>query len=253
MNNESPPSDARRKLTRFEREEGLVRLLLDRLGQVDAKTSDPKAGGTETGVDVAAHLSDVRTIGIQVTEIDPFAEPGAARAQEKAIAVRVSGQLYGLFAQNDPVVVLNAVSRAVESKVKIAENHLFDGYDEVWLLVCAGVPECGAVASTVIPTRQISASDLNEKTNHLLKNSKYNQCFLFSILGSEQALYSWNNNSRWNKAVLLEDISESQGATFRDRLIEAARSLDHQEIDRLTDEEAKKTLSELRGSDTNQS
>ncbi len=149
----------------FKREETLVRHLLDRLGLGDAATDDPNMAGNETGVDVTVRLADLRTIGVQVTELDPYAVPGSARGQEKAIAKAASGRPYFMWGQNDPSVVLDAIARAITRKVEIAAKHSFDGYDEVWLLLCGGVPEHGAVVSTFVMTPWLSAGDLNSATD----------------------------------------------------------------------------------------
>ena len=124
----------------FKREQALVRYLLGRLHLGDAATSDPNVSGTETGVDVTVRLANLRTIGVQVTELDPYAVPGSARGQEKAIAKAASDRPYFMWGQNDPSVILDALARAITRKVGIAANHSFEGYDEVWLLLCGGRP-----------------------------------------------------------------------------------------------------------------
>jgi len=192
----------------FKREEALVRHLLDRLGLGDATTDNPNMAGDETGVDVTVRLADLRTIGVQVTELDPYAVPGSARGREKAVAKSASGRPYFMWGQNDPSVVLGAIARAITPKVEIAAKHSFDGYDEVWLLLCGGVPEHGAVVSTFVMTPWLSAGDLNSATDGLLQGSRYDRCFLLPILGAEQAFYPWDRASRWGKRVGLEDIGQ---------------------------------------------
>jgi hypothetical protein len=86
----------------FEREEALVEHLLRRSNLRCNALSDPNASGLETGMDVVAHLADGRTIGIQVTEIDPHVVPGKARAEEKRIAGQSQGSVYAMWTQNDP-------------------------------------------------------------------------------------------------------------------------------------------------------
>jgi hypothetical protein len=60
----------------FKREEALVRHLLDRLGLGDATTDNPNMAGNETGADVTVRLAGLRTIGVQVTELDPKCPSG---------------------------------------------------------------------------------------------------------------------------------------------------------------------------------
>ena len=232
----------------FEREEALVRHLLDRLGLGDATTDNPNMAGNETGVDVTVRLAGLRTIGVQVTELDPYAVPGSARGQEKAVAKSASGRPYFMWGQNDPSVVLGAIARAITRKVEIAAKHSFGGYDEVWLLLCGGVPEHGAVVSTFVMTPWLSARDLNSATDGLLQGSRYDRCFLLPILGAEQAFYPWDRASRWGKRVGLEDIGQVPREACVQNLMKAAQAGNWQEVDRLCDDECRKVLAEMRQS-----
>ena len=209
----------------FEREQALVRHLLDRLALGDATTDNPNAAGEETGVDVAVRIADGRIVGVQVTEVDPYALPGSARAQEKAVAQTAPGKPYG---------------------IGIAAKHSFDGYNEVWLLLCAGIPEHGAAVSTFVMTPWLSAEDLNSATDSLLQGSRYDRCFLLPILGAEQAFYPWSKSSRWEKRVKLDDIRDVPRAAYVDSLMKAAEAGDWREVDRLCDEECREVLTEMR-------
>jgi hypothetical protein len=120
----------------FERERNLVEHLLRRLSLGVASLFDPNAGGSETGMDVIVHLADGRAICVQVTEIDPHAEPGKARAEEKRIAGKGQDDVYGTWAQNDPQIILDALVRSIKRKAAIANRHSFSEVVEVWLLVC---------------------------------------------------------------------------------------------------------------------
>lgn len=232
----------------FKREDALVRHLLSRLSLGDATTDDPNAAGDETGVDVTVHLADLRTIGVQVTEVDPYAVPGSARGQEKVVAKTASGSPYFMWGQNDPSVVLDAIARSITRKVEIAAKHSFDEYDEVWLLLCGGIPEHGAVASIFLMTPLLSTVDLNSATDGLLRGSTYARCLLLPILGAEQAFYPWDRASRWEKHVRLVDISHVPRGTYVDSMMKAAESGNPQEVDRLCDEECWKVLAETRQS-----
>src|SRR5262249_53781412 len=146
------PSDGG-SMASFGREKTLVGHLLDRYRlRLQGEATNPNVVGQETGIDVALRLVDGRRIGIQVTEIDPWAVPGSSRAQEKAIAKMAPAKPYGMWGQNDPSVVLDAIAKIIKRKVEIAAGHSFDGFDEVWLLICAGVPEYGATVSTFVMT-----------------------------------------------------------------------------------------------------
>jgi hypothetical protein len=230
----------------FEREKSLVEHLLRRLGLDSDFLSDPNADGSETGMDVIAHLSDGRAIGIQVTEIDPHAETGNARAQEKRIAGKDQENVYGMWAQNDPQMILDSLASNIKRKTAIANRHAFSEVVEVWLLVCAGIPEHGAAVSTFVMTAWLSADDMNTACSSVLEESKYDRCFFLPILSAEQADYRWEKNSRWTKSVRLEDIRDIPRAAYVASLHKAAIAGDWQEVDRLCDEECKLVLSEMR-------
>jgi hypothetical protein len=234
----------------FEREKDLVRRLLDRR-RLHGEAINPNVGGRETGIDVVvrlAELADGQIVGVQVTEVDPYAVRGLARAQEKAMAKIAPAMPYFMWGQNDPSVVLNTVARIIKRKIEIAAKHSFDSFDEVWLLICAGVPEHGAVVSSFVMTPWLSAEDLNSATDSLLRGSKYNRCFLLPILGTERAFYSWNRTSRWEKFVQLEDICHVPREAHVNSLMKAAEAGNWQAVDLLCDEECRKVLAEIRQS-----
>ncbi len=181
-----------------------------------------------------------------MTEIDPFTAPGSARAQEKAIAKTAPAKPYGMWAQNDPSVVPCAIARTIERKVKIAARHLFNGIDEIWLLVCAGAPEHGAVVSTFVMTPWLAAEDLNAATDDLLSSSKYDRCFLLPILGAEQAFYQREKGRPRSKSVKLEDICDVPREAYVTGLMSSAQAGNWEEVDRLHDQECRKVLAEMR-------
>jgi hypothetical protein len=203
MTNRRLPED--RAAAHFEREKHLVELLMQRLGQPAHDYRDPNLdAGRETGADVLM-VSNGRRIGIQVTEMDTGHVQGRARAEEKK-AWRDSGlATYGAWAQNDPDKLLASVQRAVRRKVEIAERHSFDGFDAVWLLASGGLPEMGAVASTLIMSPWLNAAALDVVTfDCLARSKKYERAYLHCILGVERALYSWRRGGRWTKEVQQE-------------------------------------------------
>lgn len=230
----------------FEREEAYVRHLLARLGLSDAMTEYPKAAGKETGVDVTVRLADGRIVGVQVTEVDPYPQPGSARGREKAVAMTAAGRPYGVWGQNDPLVALGAIARAITRKVEIAAKHSFEGYDEVWLLLCGGIPEHGAVVSTFVLTPWLSSEDLISARTAFCGSRGMTGCFLLPILGAEQAFYPWGRASRWEKRVGLEDIRHVPREAYVHNLMKAAQSGNWQAVGRLCDEECRKVLAEMR-------
>jgi hypothetical protein len=232
-------------MANFEREKALVQLLLGRLG-LHGFLSDLNADGPETGIDVMVDAADDCTIGIQVTEADPHLEAGRARGREKRAAGTDTSKVYHGWAQNDLQIVLGSLSRSINRKVAIAARHSFASVGEVWLLICAGIPEHGAVISTIAMTPWLSAADLNRTTHSALQQSKYDRSFLLTILGAEQVLYRWERNCGWRKSVKLNDPFEAPREAYVDSLQRAAQAGDWQEVDRLCDEECKETLREMR-------
>jgi hypothetical protein len=231
---------------KYRREEDLAKRLLRRLRLDWHATSNPNACGKETGIDVLVVLNDGRTIGLQVTVLDPYPEPGKARAQEKRVA-DASPAGYGGFAQNDRQAYLDSLVRTIKRKTAIAERNSFEalGLAEVWLLVCAGIPEHGAVVSTFVNTPILREQDLEVATGGVLHKSKYNLCVFHPIQGAERALYCWQKHSVWKKTVLLDNIHEVPRAAYIDSLILAGATGD-QERDRLCEEEVSATLREMR-------
>lgn len=199
MINHKPAED--RAAARFEREKTLVELLMQRLGKPVDDLRDPNAlAGRETGADVLL-LCNGRRIGIQVTEIDTGRVQGHARAAEKKAFGDSGLATYGAWAQNDRDELLAVVHRAISRKVGIAQTHSFDNFDDVWLLVSAGVPEMGAIASTLIMSPLIDPAALDAATSDCLNRSKYRRAYLHCIVGVERALYRWQRDGRWTKEV----------------------------------------------------
>jgi len=230
-------------MSKFERETALVLHLLSRLELTAASISDPNSDGRETGIDALVQLTDNRTIGIQVTEVDPFVARGVTRAKEKKLSRSAPNKPYFMWGQNDRSAILNAVAHGIERKVQIAERHSFRFVDEVWLLICAGVPEHGAVASTFIMTPWLSADDMNLSTDHLLQASKYGRCFLLPILGVERSFYYWSKTARWRKSVQPDAASSGPREAYVQSLLSASSQ---QEFDLLVAEECQMILREMR-------
>jgi hypothetical protein len=233
---------------KFEREKGLVEHLLCRLALNAQSLTNPNACATETGIDVVAALRDGRNIGVQVTVVDPHRDSGKARAQERRVARGDRSAAYGGRAQNDCLVLRNSLVAAVKRKIAIAERHDLQelGFAEVWLLVCSGIPEHGAVVSTMALTPSLAEDDLERAVSRDLRESKYDRCFFLPLLGVERTLYSWEKGTAWKKSVLLDPITEVPREAYTKSLILAALADDQQMLDRLCEEEANTVLREYR-------
>jgi hypothetical protein len=222
----------------YPREEALVLHLVERLKLDLAKPPwNPNSSRFQSGADVTLLLSDGRLIGVQVNEIDPFARAGA-RGREKAQVRASASGVVGNYVQNDSVIALDSISRAIKRKACIRSSKT--QFNEFWLLLCAGVPD--APTSTFIPTAPLVASDLDTATRSLLLHSQYSECFLLPFLSIERAIYRWSKKEtgNWRKHVLLEEITLGAGdAEYVRELLRTGgkdRSVVHKRVREILDE-----------------
>jgi hypothetical protein len=213
----------------YAREEAFVLHLVEKLKLDLAKQPwNPNANKVESGVDVGLALADGRRVGVQVTELDPYPEPGA-RGRERAQARASASGVYVNYVQNDAGVILDAICRAIERKVRIIPAK--SEFSEVWLLLCVGLPD--APTSTFIPTAPLSAPDLDTKTTNQLLKSEYMDCFILPFFSTEQAIYRWSKNgtARWRKSVHLEEIPGGTGDAEYVRELLRTRGTDEGVVD----------------------
>jgi hypothetical protein len=228
----------------FAHEAPLVAHLLDRLHITpDAPLADPNTNG-ESGADVLAIIGG-RRIGIQVTQIDnAYSLPDAAgpitgHGAEKRLAN--AQQPYAGFAENDPAKIVANIAAALHPKAL----HRVTGFDELWLLVAAGVPENGGVISTFILSAHLPLDKLDAATTPDLMQSSYSRAFLLPVLGVERALFEWAKPSGpWSLHVEQDAIPSLSFAELVASARDAAQSGD---LDAWTDREIAKVLAELRG------
>jgi hypothetical protein len=168
---------------------------------VPTEYRDPQAGGharDETGADVVA-LIDGRRVGIQVTDLDTGDVPGEARAAEAKLArdAERRGSTYATWLQNRPDRITTAAARSVSRKSRMS----FAGFDEFWMLICCGVPQFGAIASTFAMALDIEK--LDAATAQSLSASNYTLAFIHCVFGLEgQELYQWRRGGSWSKLAL---------------------------------------------------
>ena len=202
--------------SKFEHEKSRVVLLMRRLGLVPAEYRDPQTGKharDETGADVIA-LIEGRRVGIQVTDLDTGRSPGKARAAEAKLArdAEKRGSTYATWPQNQPDRMIAAVARTISRKSRMS----FAGFDDFWLLVCCGVPQFGAIASTLVLTAWLDTEALDAATAQSLTASKYTRAFIHVALGfEEQVLYQWQRGGSWSKSTLAVP-PQDQGRSFWD-------------------------------------
>jgi len=188
----------------FQHERPHVERLAQWLELPVAEYRDANVDGDESGADVLVVLQDGCRIGVQVTIIDP----GGAIAAEKTMATMArdaNGQpgVYATWAQNNLTKVVDAIARSVARKSKISVSPA--QFDQLWLLMCSGVPEPGLLVSTFIMTSWLEIDTLNaaDLSPQLLR-SNYNRTFVLPIVGMEQALYCWSAGAKWEKITQQE-------------------------------------------------
>ncbi len=179
------------------REKDAVQRLAIILGMDVGEYLDPKhISAIESGADVVLVTADWRRIAVQVTELDTGSIPGRARGKEVYLAGQASGRPYATWVQNDVVAIEAAIRRAIRRKVKIAAKHDFTGYEEVWLLVWASVPQIGAIGSTFMPP-WTNGLNVEQASANLLSSSKYDRAFVLDTAGIGPPLYAWMRGRDW--------------------------------------------------------
>lgn len=235
----------------FEQEKARVEELLRRLRlTISTPIIDPNAPGKpDTGIDCVVNLVDRRTIGVQVTELDPWpAKKRTRRGKDHATSgmrgyekkLAASGP-YGMFTQNDPGILLGAVGRAIKRKVNIAARHNFNWLTEVWLLVCASIPE--SPTSTFVPINLLRLEEIESIAQKNLNISKYHNCFVMMLLDTKMTLYQRERNKVWEKSEELPDVSQQPSSCYVKALLTAGTV---EEFDQLTQQEIEQTLDDCR-------
>ena len=228
----------------FAYEAPLVAHLLDRLRiKPDAPLTNPNLDG-ESGTDVLAIIGGKR-IGIQVTQIDNgHCLPGVTdapitgRAAEKRLACEC--QTYAGFAENDSAKVVANIAAAIRPKTL----HRVAGFDGLWLLVAAGVPEIGSVISTFVLSPQLSPAHLDAAMRSDLVRSSYDRVFLLPVLGVERALFQWAKPSGpWHVEV---EPDAAPSLSFDELMAQAREAARSDDLDAWTDREVQKVLAEMR-------
>jgi hypothetical protein len=226
----------------FDKEKGRVILLMRRLGLAPDEYRDPSAGGAgESGADVVVVFGN-RRIGIQVTDLDMGDVPGTARREETGLArgAAARGGAYLTWGQNDLGKITDAIVRSLTRKARMS----FAGFDEFWLLMCAGVPELGAIGATAVMTPWLAVAPLGAATLPTLEGSKYTRAFIHAALGvEEQALYEWEHGASWSKSTIKLPPAQ-QGPGFWDYKDDPELLRDPEGW---CEREAKRVLAELRG------
>jgi hypothetical protein len=196
------------KFNKFERP--AVGRLCSLLGYAPTDYFDPNRPGVESGADVEILRGNSR-VGVQVTEY--HADEGQTpvdgsllRADEKRKAKKAQEsdspvKAYGHGASASYILPL---SRRVRDKVDKARARPNSDFDELWLLVCAQIPDWGGTGSTMISPAVVSLDDLNSHIAPILTGGPFSRAFL--LIWLEGAVYGWTpEDGKWN--VLTQELT----------------------------------------------
>jgi len=136
------------------------------------------------------------------------------RKQEEKDAREGRLKTYGV-----PIDPLPGLTKRIEEKTK--KRYDVSGADEVWLAIFAGVPQPGAVASTLIDTTFLDCGKLNTQTGLMLQNSQFSRCYVFCELTEKghPVAYCWTKEDQWQEIeikVRQEQIYSAQPPSFWD-------------------------------------
>lgn len=159
--------------------------------------------------DVLAKING-RCIGIEVTQFHGDEEQNSNRGSiqrrnEEQISRQANGRAYAMWGTLNPLPALIA---RIKDKIERAQSYRNQGFNELWLLVAASVPQLGAVCSTFMVLNALNLNDLNGATDTILRNSPFSRVYLHSLLG--YTLHEWSSDKEWQ--VLQAPTKESQGS-----------------------------------------
>ena len=183
---------SRSKFHRIERP--AVCQLLETLEIKAARIDDPKAVyGEETAADAIVVLPNCRRIGIQHTVYHgDYHRPLTPRLRAKEKQVADAGEI-GYFFQSSSEYKA-ALQALVQRKLLLTFNT--KQFDELWLLVSAqNYFEKGAFGSTLIQSKLIEQSELDQLLTVFLRKSCYKKAFL--MLHGEGIAFAWERCQGW--------------------------------------------------------
>lgn len=184
----------------------LVRRLLEAL-RVPHFTLEPR-----DKPDVLATINK-RHIGIEVTVFHNDEESNSKggsqqRKAEEQINRNVKGRPYAMWVGAKP---LPGLVERIRDKVKCTQSYNKGGFNELWLLIAASIPQMGAACATFITPIALNPEDLNNATDDTLRDSLFARAYLHVTMG--QCLYEWSRHGKWQ--VLQAPEEEPQGSELR--------------------------------------
>ncbi len=157
--------------SKFEEEKEIAARFLLLLGHSNFSLHDPNAGQqSDSGADVLA-VVDSRRYGIQVTVLHPDEgqssnEKGSDQRRREA-QFKESTQPYAMWGTPNPMAGLKY---RIEQKRK--KTYLQANFDEVILLIVSGLPQMGAVTSTLLFEPFLDLGKMNAELSPILEGSR---------------------------------------------------------------------------------
>jgi hypothetical protein len=187
------------KPTKFDQEREIVDRFLRLLGCSNFSLHDPNVSqGSETGADVSAVL-DGKRYGIEVTLL--HSDEGSSSTQRgselrhQEAKFKNSTVSYAAWGNPNP---MPALRYRIEEKCK--KSYPESDFDEVVLLVVSGLPQMGAITSTLLFEPFLDLSNMNSELSPVLEASRYGSAYLFNMMGvGGESAYEWQRQIGWKK------------------------------------------------------
>lgn len=140
-----------------------------------------------------------RRIGVEVTqfhsdEVSGGRRGSGARAEESRLSRAAQGGPYYMWVNPDPH---SALAARIHEKIAISQRYESGDFDELWLLVAAGIPKVDAVASTALLPFAMDLPRLSASTGSLLERSRFAAVYVHAHLPA--GLFWWSRQSGWQQ------------------------------------------------------
>lgn len=182
-----------------------VRRLFGALGRPDVQIRPQPPPCPDVLVEI-----DGKRIAVEATDYhgDEANHGGSAlRKQEEQHAA--AGQVTGSYVPPDPTPGL--VRRINE---KVSKSYDLAKVDEFWLVIFAGVPQIGAVASTFLIPQALDCHKLSARTVLSLEKSRFDCCHIFCLLAHNgPRLFSWQKGDDWREVPLPGRKTDSESSS----------------------------------------
>ena len=152
--------------------------------------------------DVIVTLHGVR-VGIEVTQFHADERLGSIgsplRKAEVQLARKYPEAPHSMWGVPDPIPALVA---RISEKVEAALGYDESRYNELWLLITAGIPRLDAIGATLALPAFVEIEKLNQLTHAQLCDSVITQVYFHTIL--PRSLFGWNRNNKWHSVAVTQ-------------------------------------------------